>query len=56
MTCPGGLGNVFLHLRRGEVLFELGEMESSADELMRAYMGGGPEAFAREEEKYLLHL
>jgi hypothetical protein len=56
MTCPGAVGNPFLHLRRGQVLFEFGEMDSSADELMRAYMGGGPELFAPEEPKYLLHL
>lgn len=24
MTCPGGIGNPFLHLRRGQVLFEFG--------------------------------
>jgi tetratricopeptide (TPR) repeat protein len=56
MTCPGGLGNPFLHLRRGQVLFEFGEMDSSAEELMRAYMGGGSENFATEAPKYLLHL
>lgn len=53
MTCPGGLGNPFLHLRLGQVLFEAGEMDGAADELMRAYMGGGAELFANEDPRYL---
>jgi tetratricopeptide (TPR) repeat protein len=47
------LGNPFVHLRLGECAFELGEFDRAADELMRAYMGGGPEAFTREDPKYL---
>ena len=53
MTCPGGLGNPFLHLRLGQVLFEAGELDAAADELMRGYMGGGPEIFANEDPRYL---
>ena len=53
MTCPDGLGNPFLHLRLGQVLFELQEMDAAADELMRAYMGAGKEIFASEDQKYL---
>ena len=56
MSCPGALGNPFLHLRRGQVLFDSGELDSAADELMRAYMGAGPEAFAREDGRYLAFL
>ena len=52
MHCPGGLGNPFLHLRLGEVLFERGEHDQAADELARAYMGGGEEIFANENAKY----
>ncbi len=52
----GGLGNPFLHLRHGQALFECGEIRQAADELMRAYMGGGPELFAAEDPKYLRHL
>lgn len=41
MTCPGGIGNRFLHLRRGQVLFEQDEPDAAANELMRAFMAGG---------------
>jgi hypothetical protein len=56
MTCPGALGNPFLHLRRGEVALEQGEEDVAADELMRAYMLEGIEIFAREDPKYLAFL
>jgi len=56
MTCPGGLGNPFLHLRLGQVLFDAGELDGAADDLMRAYMGGGPEIFEAEDPKYLTFL
>lgn len=52
MICPGGLGNPFLHLRLGQVQFELGELDRAADELMRAYMGAGEEIFSTENPKY----
>jgi tetratricopeptide (TPR) repeat protein len=52
MTCPGAIGNPFLHLRFGQVYFELGELDSAADELMRAYMGDGCRIFEREDVKY----
>jgi hypothetical protein len=53
MICPGGLGNPFLHLRYGQILFDAAELPRAADELMRAYMGGGAELFAEEDSKYL---
>ena len=56
MICPGALGNPFLHLRRGQVLYDSGELDAAADELMRAYMGAGPKAFEREDERYLAFL
>lgn len=56
VVCPGGLGNPFLHLRLGESCFELGDLERSADELMRAYMGGGAEIFREEDERYFAFL
>lgn len=56
MTCPGGLGNPYLHLRFGEALFELGELDDAADELMRAYMSEGRELFEDEDPKYLAFL
>jgi tetratricopeptide (TPR) repeat protein len=52
MLCPGGLGNPFLHLRLGQTLFELGEEDRAADELMRAYMGAGEEIFTDQDPKY----
>src|SRR3954464_15875006 len=35
--CPGGVGNPFVHLRLGEIQFELGNEIVAADELARAY-------------------
>ena len=52
MHCPDAIGNPFLHLRLGEALFEQGELDRSADELIRAYMGAGDEIFASEDPKY----
>ncbi len=52
MTCPGAIGNPFLHLRYGQVLFDADEKEGAVDELMRAYMGGGAEIFAAEKARY----
>lgn len=53
MTCPGAVGNPFLHLRYGQVLFDSGEVDHAADELMRAYMGAGEKIFATEDTRYL---
>lgn len=52
MGCPGTIGNPWLHLRHGEVSFETGDLRRAADELIRAYMGGGKEIFAKEDKKY----
>lgn len=56
MTCPDALGNPFLHLRLGQVLHEVGDLDGAADQLMRAYMGAGAEVFETEDEKYLAFL
>lgn len=53
MHCPGALGNPFVHLRYGQVLFELGDKERAAQELIRAYMGEGEAIFQTEDPKYL---
>ena len=53
MLCPNALGNPFIHLRRGQLMFDAGDLDAAADELMRAYMGGGPELFGVESPKYL---
>ena len=52
MHCAGAIGNPFIHLRLGQVQFELENEGLAADELTRAYMGGGKEIFAREGSKY----
>jgi hypothetical protein len=52
MICPGTLGNPWVHLRLGQARFEIGEMDRAADELARAYMGGGREVFEGQDAKY----
>lgn len=56
VTCPGGLGNPFIHLRLGQLAYDAGDLDVAADELMRAYMGAGNEIFANEHAKYLVFL
>lgn len=55
-TCPGGMGNPFLHLRYGQILYDAGELDQAADEFMRSYMGGGEEIFSAEDGKYFAFL
>lgn len=52
MWCAGTIGNPWVHLRFGETLYELGNQEKAADELSRAYMGGGREIFRDQDPKY----
>jgi hypothetical protein len=56
MTCPGAVGNPFMHLRFGQILLDANEQDRAADELMRAYMGAGPEIFASEDSRYISFL
>jgi hypothetical protein len=49
----GGVGNAFVHLRRGQTLYELGLMKESANELLRALLLGGEELLANEDPKFL---
>jgi len=56
MVCPDAVGNPFIHLRLGQVLYDMGEHDRAADELMRAYMGEGAEIFADEDGGYLTFL
>jgi tetratricopeptide (TPR) repeat protein len=53
MHCPGAIGNPFLHLRLGEVQYDLGNMARAQDELVRAWMAEGDELFVDEDAKYL---
>nr|WP_237763067.1 tetratricopeptide repeat protein [Paenibacillus sp. A3] len=41
VQCPKGLGNPYIHLRLGQLYYEQENLEKAADELTRAYMGGG---------------
>jgi hypothetical protein len=45
MHGPDAIGNPFLHLRLGQCLYELGDLDRAADELTRAYLGGGADLF-----------
>jgi len=56
MHCPGAIGNPFLHLRLGQCQLELGNQDRAADELMRAYMGAGPDIFKDQDPKYIAFL
>jgi hypothetical protein len=53
MHAPGAVGNPFLHLRIGQVQFELGNEQRAADELARAYLKEGKTLFDGEDPKYL---
>jgi tetratricopeptide (TPR) repeat protein len=44
--------NTFAHLRLGEIDCELGNLDSAAQYLMRAFMLGGHELLASEDPKY----
>lgn len=52
MWVPGAIGNPWIHLRKGQIEFEQNDLERAADDLMRAYMGGGKEIFEKENNKY----
>lgn len=56
VRCPEGLGDVLIHLRIGQCYYELGDEARAADNLTRAYMGGGREAFKGEDPKYFAFL
>ncbi len=56
VQCPGGLGNPYVHLRLGQAYFELDNIDKAADELTRAYMGGGMDIFMEDDQKYLTFL
>ena len=53
VQCPKGLGNPYIHLRLGQLYFEQNNFDKAADELTRAYMGGGIDIFMEDDPKYL---
>ena len=56
LTCPGGLGNPFIHMRLWQLAYDAGDLDAAADELMHAYMGAGDGIFDNEDRKYLTFL
>lgn len=52
LLVEGGHANPFIRLRRGQVLFELDQVEEARAELVKGYKLGGDELFEDEEEKY----
>jgi len=52
MTCPGGFGNPFLHLRLGQCAFEKNHTDEAAEHLARAYMLEGLKIFGSDNSKY----
>jgi tetratricopeptide (TPR) repeat protein len=52
LLCPDAVGNPFIHLRLGQIKFELGDSEASKKDLALAYMGGSKEIFDDESPKY----
>jgi tetratricopeptide (TPR) repeat protein len=56
VQCPGGLGNPYIHLRLGQLYFERDQLDNAADELARAYMGGGIDIFMEDDPRYLAFL
>ncbi len=52
MWCPGTIGNPWVHLRCGQMRYELGQTDRATDELARAYMGGGRSIFEGQDPKY----
>ncbi len=52
LRSPGGIGNAFVHLRMGQLHYELGNRTKAKDDLLRAYMAAGKEIFEGEDQKY----
>ena len=50
---PKGLGNPYIHLRLGQLYYEQENFAKAADELTRAWMGGGIDIFMEDDPKYL---
>lgn len=56
VRCPQGLGNPYIHLRLGQLYLERNDVDKAADELTRAYMGGGIDILMEDDPKYLAFL
>lgn len=49
---PDAQANGFVHLRLGESLFELNQLDQAVEYLLRAYMLEGADIFAEEDSRY----
>jgi hypothetical protein len=54
--CAGAVENLFIRLRLGQSLFELGEMREATNWMALAFLMEGKRLFAAEEPKYLAFL
>jgi len=54
--CEGGAESTFIHLRLGQVNYELGDLNVAAGELLEAYKLGGSDAFKYDDQKYIVFL
>jgi len=51
--CPGMSNNPFVHLRKGQCLYHLGERIPARQELKKAYDIAGAKIFVNEKDTYL---
>lgn len=56
LACPGTQNSPFVHLRNGQILFELGREDEAAQVLQLAVQLGGGDALAKEHVKYRMLL
>ena len=56
VKCPGGVENPLVWLRLGQVLYDVGDRDGAAQKLAAAYVLGGEEVFAGEDERYMRFL
>lgn len=52
LNSPDGHKNAFIHLRLGEIFYEIDTREKAMDHLLRAYALEGNRIFEVEDEKY----
>ncbi len=56
LLCPDAATNPLIHLRLGQALYDLLEMEAARQELLGAYMLDGERVFRGEDPKYWNYL
>jgi len=52
MRLPHSVGSSTYHFRIGQIRYELGQFDKAKDELMRAYLSDGMDAFKYDDKKY----